>query len=637
MPPVRAALNVLILVVAVSLAGALPSAAAVPISGAGSTWAQTAIDQWRRDVVNQGLQVNYSGTGSSDGRRQFLNGTTDFAVSDIPFQFHPEDNSEPETPVAGTYAYMPVTAGGTVFMYNLMINGQRVTNLRLSGENVSKIFTGVITVWNDPLIAADNPGLTLPARKIVPVVRSDGSGSSAQFSLWMINQFPSLWTDYCAKVGRKNACGFTSFYPTVPGMVAQSGDLGVSGYIAQSYGEGAIGYVNYSYALNTGFPVAKVLNRAGYYTEPTASNVAVSLSAALINPNRNDPTVYLTQDLTGVYNNADPRTYELSSYSYFILPTTVQGQFTTAKGQTLGEFSYYFMCQGQQKAEQMGYSPLPINLVNAGFEQIRKIPGVDAKAITAAQCNNPTFSADGHNKLIDTAPMPDPKDKLGYAGGQNDVGTGGNKSRTPVKPAAQQTPGPQPTSPAVQPPGTPGQRSAVAPPIGAPAQQQPRPGAAASRNNALTPTTGMAGSPTRSGSSSAGAAGSGGPVGRSTRQAVRTAVAGTSGRAKVTSPSPVPTGAAGAAAPVLCDPDTGSCVSAGGETAASGQLPPLDLANGAANGQPVSNAVAVTVPSGWGNAQTLMIIAGVCALLVFVVPPLVARRLDEDGTSPGHS
>jgi hypothetical protein len=95
----------------------------VPVSGAGSTWSQNALDQWRRDVQQYGMRVNYQGTGSSDGRRQFLNGTVDFAASDIPFQFHPEDNSTPENPAPGSYAYMPVTAGGTVFMYNLTING----------------------------------------------------------------------------------------------------------------------------------------------------------------------------------------------------------------------------------------------------------------------------------------------------------------------------------------------------------------------------------------------------------------------------------------------------------------------------------------------------------------------------------
>ena len=112
--------------------------------------------------------------------------------------------------------------------------------------------------------------------------------------------------------------------------------------------------------------------------------------------------MYLTQDLTNVYNNPDPRTYELSSYSYFILPTKVQGQFTTDKGATLGQFAYYFMCQGQQKAQQLGYSPLPINLVNAGFEQIRELPGIDAQSITDAQSNTHTFSRAAHNKLINT-------------------------------------------------------------------------------------------------------------------------------------------------------------------------------------------------------------------------------------------
>ena len=77
---------------------------------------------------------------------------------------------------------MPITAGGTVFMYNLKINGQQVTNLRLSGENIAKIFTGAITNWDNPALAADNPGLNLPNESIVPVVRSDGAGSTATSS-----------------------------------------------------------------------------------------------------------------------------------------------------------------------------------------------------------------------------------------------------------------------------------------------------------------------------------------------------------------------------------------------------------------------------------------------------------------------
>ena len=77
-----------------------------------------------------------------------------------------------------------------------------MTNLRLSGENIAKIFTGQITNWSDPAIAADNPQLTLPNETIVPVVRSDGSGSSFQFSQWMISQYPAEWTALCNAAGR---------------------------------------------------------------------------------------------------------------------------------------------------------------------------------------------------------------------------------------------------------------------------------------------------------------------------------------------------------------------------------------------------------------------------------------------------
>ncbi|MEU6192758.1 substrate-binding domain-containing protein [Streptomyces sp. NPDC047061] len=396
-----------------------------PIAGAGSTWAENAVDEWRRAVNQYGMRISYAGTGSSDGRRQFLSGTVDFAVSDIPFQTNPTDGSAAERPASGSYAYMPIVAGGTVFMYHLTVNGKRVNNLRLSGDVVTKIFTGVIKTWDDKAIKADNPGIQLPHRTVVPVVRSDGSGSTAQFTMWMANQHKSLWNAYCAKVGRSGSCGQTSYYPTVSGMIAQSGDLGVAGYVAQNYGEGAIGYVNYSYAINARYPVAKVLNHAGYYTEPTPSNVAVSLLKAKINTNKNSAD-YLTQQLDGVYNDADKRNYPLSSYSYMILPLKVQGTFTKEKGKTLGAFSYYFMCQGQQQAPKLGYSPLPINLVQAGFDQIRRIPGVQAQNINIKNCNNPTFTTTGQNRLAQTAPYPAACDKKGAA--PCTTGTGGTKT-----------------------------------------------------------------------------------------------------------------------------------------------------------------------------------------------------------------
>lgn len=418
------------------VAGSEPLAASAatwtPISGSGSTWSQNALDQWRRNVAsNYGMTVNYSGTGSSAGRRDFINQTVDFAVSEIPFQAHPEDGSAPEAPTTG-YAYMPIVAGGTSFMYNLTIGGKRVTNLRLGGETVTKIFTGVITNWNDPQIQKDNPGLAMPNKPIVPVTRSDGSGSTAQFTLWMSKQYSSLWNAFCAKVGRPVPCGLTSQYPSYNGFKAQSGSLGVAGYVSQNYGDGSINYVEYSYALKSGFPVAKVLNAAGYYIEPTASSVAVALLKAQIDTNKGTAN-YLTQILDGVYNNPDPRTYPLSSYSYMIVPTQVAGIFTEAKGKTLSAFANYFLCEGQQQAGTLGYSPLPMNLVLAGFDQIKLIPGAQASNVDINSCHNPTFKpgdSPTSNQVALTAPQPAACDKQGPS--QCNTGTAG-AANTPTQ------------------------------------------------------------------------------------------------------------------------------------------------------------------------------------------------------------
>jgi phosphate ABC transporter phosphate-binding protein len=418
--------------ITIATVGPASATSYVPISGQGSTWSENALVDWIAGVQENGMRINYEGDGSTQGRQAFIAGTTDFAASDIPFQTNPNDGSAPEVPTPNSYAYMPITAGGTVFMYNLTIAGQRVTNLRLSGQNIAKIFTGQITNWDNPAIAADNPALTLPNEPIVPVVRSDGAGSSFEFSEWMISQDPSVWNTFCNASGRAPACGPTSFWPTTPTipMIAQAGDLGVAGYVSASYAAGSIGYVEYSYAKNDKFPVVNMLNAAGYYTEPTAQNVAVSLLAAQINMDASNPAVYLTEDLSNVYTDPDPRTYPLSSYSYLILPTEVQGQFSAAKGATLAQFSYYAMCQGQQDSASLGYSPMPINLVEASFAQITKIPGSSGTAPSIQSCNNPTFTPSGQNLLAVDAPQPPSCDKQGPT--QCTTPTGGATQQTAV-------------------------------------------------------------------------------------------------------------------------------------------------------------------------------------------------------------
>jgi len=155
--------------------------------------------------------------------------------------------------------------------------------------------------------------------------------------------------------------------------------------------------------------------------------VAVALLKAQIHPD-------LTQDLSQVYIDSDPRTYPLSSYSYMILPKDVTANFSTEKGRTLSEFAAYFLCEGQQQADTLGYSPLPINLVQDGVDQINQIPGstkrLDRNNLT--HCNNPTVSPDGGNKVAKDAPQPSPCDRLG-APTQCATGTGGAPASTPTR------------------------------------------------------------------------------------------------------------------------------------------------------------------------------------------------------------
>jgi phosphate ABC transporter phosphate-binding protein len=407
-------------------APAAASAAAcpyVPIIGAGSIWSANAINTWATNVAQDCMQVSYAADDSAAGEQEFSNGTVDFAASEIPYGVA-LGNSENPPPTRG-YTYMPDIAGGVALMYNLHIDGLQVSNLRLSGAVIAGIFTNQITMWNDPAVAADNPGLTLPAEPIIPVVRVDVSGATWAFTQWLSATESSDWTAYCAATGL-SSCGPTTTYPVRPGtaMIGQSGDLGVSSYVSQPTAEGAIGFTEYSSALQTGFPVANVLNAAGYYTAPTPDNVGVSLLSATVNTDG-------TENLSPVYTDTDPRAYELSYYSYMILPTDTSFGVTDAVGYTLATFAEYALCQGQQQVNPLGYAALPINLVEQAYGQLLKIPGSPVPSTATAfiqGCDNPTFASDGTDTLLTDAPMPAACDQQGPT---QCVGTGTTLTAAP--------------------------------------------------------------------------------------------------------------------------------------------------------------------------------------------------------------
>jgi phosphate transport system substrate-binding protein len=426
-----AALVSAVLVVAPAIMPASTSVASADpahalIQGSGSSWAANAINQWVADVQSQGLQVVFTPNGSAQGRKDFGYRTNDFAVSEIGFQGRDPLTGDQDSAQGRAYAYLPLVAGGTAFPYQIRVRGQLVRNLRLSGETLTKIFTDRITNWDDPEITADNNGVALPDLAIIPVVHSEGAGATEMITHYFASEFPSLWTSFAG------ADTWTEYFPRQGSQIAQNGSDGVMNFVTSAAANGAIGYDEYSYALADNYPSAKIGNAAGYFTLPTQYNVAVALTQAIINNDPSSPN-YLLQDLSNVYGFGDPRTYVMSSYVYVILPIGADDQrMTTAKRQTLADFLYYSICGGQREIGPIGYSSLPINLVEAGFQQIAQLkaadPNVDLTQRDVSTCNNPTFipGQPNVNYLAQIAPSPPLCDHVGDGPcGDDDTSRGG--------------------------------------------------------------------------------------------------------------------------------------------------------------------------------------------------------------------
>ncbi|MFD0638193.1 substrate-binding domain-containing protein [Catenulispora yoronensis] len=175
----------------------------------------------------------------------------------------------------------------------------------------------------------------------------------------------------------------------------------MSGYVASASGNGSITYVEESYARNKGFPMVKLANDAGYYTAPSPQAAAVALSQSSV-----DPATGLV-DPTGTYSGTDPRSYPLSSVSYAIVPTSTNEPFSANKGQTLGDFLTYGLCEGAQHLDLLGYAPLPANLTQYSLQGIPSIPGASTRGADPAQCAAPSTA------ILATAAQPSPCDRVG--------------------------------------------------------------------------------------------------------------------------------------------------------------------------------------------------------------------------------
>ncbi len=318
---------------------AATASAQMTINGAGATFPYPIYSKWfdAYAKVDPSVRFNYQSIGSGGGQKQILAQTVDFGASDGPMS----DDNLAKAP--GKLLHIPTVAGAVVMSYNI----PGATNLKLDGETIADIFLGKITKWNDPKLAAINPGVTLPAADIVVVHRSDGSGTTF------------IFTDYLSKVSpewKQKAGNNTSVkWPTGLGG---KGNEGVSGQIKQL--PNSIGYVELIYALQNKMPYADVKNAAGEFVKPTLESVTAALATADV-----------PDDFRFSMTNAPGKdAYPIAGATWLLV---YQQQKDATKGRKLVEFLKWAESDGEKMAKDLDYAPLPDALQERVMKRINEI------------------------------------------------------------------------------------------------------------------------------------------------------------------------------------------------------------------------------------------------------------------------
>ncbi len=297
------------------------------INGAGSTFDYPAFTKWfevyGRD--HSDVRFNYQSIGSGGGQKQLLNQTMDFGASDVPMK----DEAMSQAP--GKILQLPIVAGGVAIMYNLPAN----PHLRLDGDTLANIYLGHITTWNDPKIAALNPGVSLPNLAIVPVHRTEGSGTTFIFTDFLSDVSPA-WSGQVGKGGSVK-------WPADVGLGAK-GSEGVAGQIQQI--SGAIGYGELAYADESKIPYADIKNSSGNFVSPAPASVSAALATAKIPDDFRFSMV----------NSPGANSYPIAGPSWVLI---YQTQKDPVLGQKLVDFLKWAITDGQKISSTLDYAPLP--------------------------------------------------------------------------------------------------------------------------------------------------------------------------------------------------------------------------------------------------------------------------------------
>ena len=301
----------------------------VSLTGAGASFPAPLYQRWFSEYnkQNPNVKVTYQSVGSGAGVEQFTQGTVDFGASDVAMK------DEEIAAVERGVALLPMTAGSIVLAYNL----PGIDNLKLSRQVYLDILLGNIKKWNDPAIAKINPDVELPDLPITVVHRSDGSGTTGVFT----QHLSAISPEWEEKVGS----GKTVEWPT---GVGAKGNEGVTAQITQT--EGSIGYVEYGYAKLQDIPVATLENQAGNYIVPSSESASEALAAA-----------ELPDNLRAFVSDPEgENSYPIVTYTWLL---AYENYDDADKLQALKEVVNWSLEEGQTYAEELGYIPLPENVV----------------------------------------------------------------------------------------------------------------------------------------------------------------------------------------------------------------------------------------------------------------------------------
>ena len=324
---------------------------AVTLTGAGATFPYPLYSKWF-ELYRQktGVQINYQSIGSGGGIQQVKAGTVDFGASDAPL----DDAKLAEMP--RPVIHFPTAAGAVVLAYNLP---EVKDTVKLTPAAVAGIFMGKITKWNDAAIASANKGVKLPASAILPVHRSDGSGTTNIFVTYLSAVSPE-W---------KSAVG-TGTSVSWPAGVGGKGNEGVAGNIRQA--PGSIGYVELAYAQQNNFTVASVQNASGAFMAPSLASTTAAVRGA---------AAALAQDVrTPIVNSPAPDAYPIAGLTYLLV---YQDSPDEAKGKALAQFIEWANTEGQQAMEALSYARLPQEVLNVNQANLAKLTAGGKQALAA--------------------------------------------------------------------------------------------------------------------------------------------------------------------------------------------------------------------------------------------------------------